>query len=287
MPEGDTIHKHAAALSARLAGKPIEALHVRGRLLPEFAGAPIVSIEPRGKHLLMTVGDRAVIHLHLGINGSIRMTPAGTVPAWSFQRASLALVADGVAAVVTRAAVVELVRAAFLHAHPALQALGPDLLAPDADAQIDAIVVRARSRTRAAPNLAVADMLLDQRIACGLGNVYKSELLFLERLDPWARVGDLSDAALSQLYTRGAALLRGNLGPWRRTTTADRSRDEWIPRGRGRTFVYGRKNRPCVECGTIIQSRRQGGSALPFGRRAVDEERMTYFCPQCQRGTTG
>jgi endonuclease-8 len=272
MPEGDNVHRSAVALAERLVGKPLAALHVRGRSAADVQGQVIKSIEPRGKHLLIGVGDQLTIHVHLGIHGRIRLVPARALPAWAAQRASLVLIAGAAAAVFTRAAVVELLRSAFVHAHPTLHALGPDLLARDVS--IDAIVARARKQTSAAST--AADLLLDQRIACGVGNVYKSEVLFLERVDPWTPVSELSDTALAGLYERACQLLRGNLGPWPRTTTADRSRGEWIPRGRGRTHVYGRRGRPCFVCGTPIQSKRQG-----------TQLRTTYFCPSCQRQASG
>jgi endonuclease-8 len=267
MPEGDNIHKNAAALAARLVGKPLTGAHVRGLPHPELAGQVISAIEPRGKHLLISLGEKVTIHVHLGINGRIRIAPTRELPSWSLQRASLVLIAGAAAAIFTRAAVVELLRAAFVHAHPTLHALGPDLLGAEVD--LDQIV--ARARRQAGAGLTVADLLLDQRIACGIGNVYKSEILFLEQRDPWALVADLDDAALGSLYARARELLRGNLGPWRRTTTANLSRGEWVPRGRGRSHVYGRRGRACFVCGTPIQARRQGA-----------QQRMTYFCPSCQ-----
>ena len=109
----------------------------------------------------------------------------------------------------------------------------------------------------------MAELLLAQSVACGIGNVYKSELLFLEGLDPFAGVGALGEDRLRALLERARQLLRINVehgGP--RRTRFD---------GRRRLWVYERSGRPCSRCGVLIQKRRQGALA-----------RSTYYCPRCQ-----
>jgi endonuclease-8 len=157
-------------------------------------------------------------------------------------------------------------RARFAASARALTRLGPDLLgdAPD----LDAVVRRARAAEHAARP--IGELLLDQAIAAGLGNVYKCELLFLHRLNPWTRVDALDDATLRALFTDGIKWLRANVGRTR-TTTADLSRGELPARGRGRLWVYGRWRRACHRCGTAIALRRQRPSLRP-----------TYWCPRCQ-----
>lgn len=159
-----------------------------------------------------------------------------------------------------------MLRAAFAHAHPALAALGPDVLAPDFDAK--AAVARARERPPATP---VGALLLDQRVAAGIGNIYKSEVLFLERVDPRAPTGALDDATLERLYARARVLMGQNLGPWRRTTTAAPPQGGLGPRGAARVHVYRRVGQLCRACGATIAVAVQG-----------DPPRRTYYCPTCQ-----
>src|SRR5215470_16638974 len=145
--------------------------------------------------------------------------------------------------------------------HPAMQALGPDLLASDFDA------AEAERRLRARPQMQIAEALLDQRALAGIGNVYKSETLFIERINPWTRVADVPDAALVRLVATAHRLLHENVrpgSPHRITTRRDLA-------GRGSLWVYGRAGRPCLRCGTPIQTRRQG-----------ELNRSTYWCPTCQ-----
>jgi endonuclease-8 len=127
----------------------------------------------------------------------------------------------------------------------------------------DVIVRRARA-SRAAT---LAELLLDQRVACGLGNVYKSELLFLHRCAPRSGVADAPDDLVEALFRRGAALLAANLGPGRRRTRGLASADPREPR----FWVYDRGGRPCLRCATPVRVDRVGAQA-----------RVTYWCPQCQ-----
>jgi endonuclease-8 len=143
--------------------------------------------------------------------------------------------------------------------HPALARLGPDLLKPD----FDPAAARRRLRERGALEIAVA--LMDQTALAGIGNVYKSEVLFLGGVSPLARVGELDDVTLDRLVATARDLMRRNLGSGvRRTTTALSSGFAW---------VYRRSGQPCRKCGTAIRRVVQG-----------DEARSTYFCPACQRG---
>jgi endonuclease-8 len=253
MPEGDSVHRHAAQLRLLLVGKPLVAVYQRGLAVPRLGGATVTSIEPRGKHLLIETDRGLVAHSHLGINGGWRRVARPLADEWRIQRADLALVtAENV--LLCRARTVELVRSAFVKSHPALQALGPDLLGATLD--LDDIITRAR---RGDPNRPVADALLDQQIAAGIGNIYKNETLFFEKTDPHTPVGELDDETLRRLYTRARELLTMSVG--------DR---------RHRMWVYRRRGRPCHACGIPIS----GELVMPLARQ-------TFWCPRCQPPRSG
>ena len=131
---------------------------------------------------------------------------------------------------------------------------------------------------RRVPGLSAAEALLDQQALAGIGNVYKSEVLFIERVDPFALVGDLDDETLARLVDRARVLLLANRDVAARVTTGTAGGGPPSPaaasigRPRGsRTWVYGRAGRPCRRCGTLIRVRRHG-----------DLPRATYWCPRCQ-----
>jgi endonuclease-8 len=256
VPEGDTIHRLAARLGAVLEGRPVTRVEVArsvpGSPRPPAAGTEVVSVEARGKHLLIRFADRTTLHTHLGMNGRWQCFRDGAD--WSRRRHRMrAVVAvDQVEAVCFDAPV------AVLERSPAVDHLGPDLCEPDAD--LDLVV--SRLSHVAEPSWVLADVLLDQRIACGVGNVFKSEVCFAVGRHPATAVGALDDAERLELFATAARLLRANLGTGPRTTVGSRP---------GTLAVYGRARRPCRRCGTTIAVGRIGQSA-----------RSTWWCPTCQ-----
>jgi endonuclease-8 len=139
--------------------------------------------------------------------------------------------------------------------------LGPDLCRPDADLD-DAV---ARMGRLLDPATDVATALLDQRVAAGIGNVYKCETLFACGVHPATPVVDVAPEERRRLLATAARQLRANLATHDRTTVAG-----------GGVAVYGRGGRPCRRCGTPIASRMLG-----------DPVRITYWCPRCQPAPAG
>jgi len=153
---------------------------------------------------------------------------------------------------------VELFSAAEAAAHPGLRALGPDVLAADFDPAAARVCLRARGEAE------IGAALLDQTAMAGIGNVYKSAILFLERVDPFACVGALTDETLDRLVAAAARLMRRNLGSGARRTRSDLSPEP--------LWVYGRAGMPCRRCGASVQRAPQG-----------EQRRATSWCPACQR----
>jgi endonuclease VIII len=259
VPEGDTIWKTAATLRRALAGRELVAFDaaVPLRRRPRL-GSTIRDVEARGKHLLIGFGDGTVLHTHMQMNGSWHVYRAGEP--WRRHRGAMRVrigtkEAD---AVCFSAPVVEVLTDADVRRHPRLAALGPDLTAPDPD--LEAAVARLASLGD--EEIGVA--LLDQRAAAGIGNVYKSEVLFACRVDPFAPVSTLDRDTLIELVRTAARLLRSNTergGP--RSTVPG-----------GRLAVYGRAGLPCPRCGTRVSSTRQGAHG-----------RVTSWCSTCQPST--
>jgi len=235
MPEGDTLHTLAGLLRPLLAGRPLQAVRVRGQDRPDLAGAVVGAVEAVGKHLLLTAGERT-LRVHLGLHGSWHRYRPGERWQRSPAGAGLVLELADLVLVCFRPSAVQVLRTRDRAATPALARLGPDLVAPDCD--LAAVLARARDERHAARE--VAALLLDQSVAAGIGNVYKSEVLFLEGVDPWTPVRAVPDETLRRLYERAAELLRANVGTFRRTTTgAARAAGA----GTGRLWVYGRPGR--------------------------------------------
>ena len=268
MPEGDNVHAPAAELQERLAGAPLEAVWARGVDMRGLRGRTLTSAQAVGKHLVLAFDEGTAVRVHLGITGGWRRVARASTP--QLAQAELALVTAKMT-YLCKARQIEWTRARLAGGARALTRLGPDLLgdAPD----LNAIVARARQPEHAARP--IGELLLDQSIAAGLGNVYKCELLFLHGLDPWMRVDAVPDDTLRALYRDGVRWMRANVGR-ARTLTADLSRGERPARGRGRLWVYGRWRRACHRCGEAILQRRQRPSLRP-----------TYWCPRCQPSASG
>jgi len=262
MPEGDTIFRTARTLDARLAGKEIRRA---ASPLPAFApararleGRQVARVEARGKHLLVHLDDGRVIRSHMRMHGSWHVYRPGERWRMPEHFARLVLEVDGCVAVCFRAPDVELLGSAGKS--PVLRALGPDILAPDFD------VAEAALRLRAQGAVPIGEAIMDQRLVAGIGNVYKSEVLFVKRADPFAAASAFDDAALGAIVAEARRLMTHNLAPGdaRRTRPAGGA-------GSARHWVYDRSGAPCFVCGARIAMRRQG--AL---------HRSTYYCPRCQ-----
>ena len=259
MPEGDTLHRTAAGLRPYLVGRTVTAARTNGPgpvpQVDRLVGHEIREVEAVGKNLLIRFDNDLELRTHLRMNGSWHRYRPGERWRRPPSRARLVLEVPGAVAVCFDAPVVELFEERAEGLHPTLSRLGPDLLAPDFDR--DEALGRLRDPSRAATS--IAEALLDQRALAGIGNIWRNETLFAERVDPLARVADLDDDTLARLVRTAQALLRASAG---------------VAPGRAPVRVYRRAGRPCPRCGTLIRSAPLRGE-IP---------RTTYWCPRCQGG---
>jgi endonuclease VIII len=176
--------------------------------------------------------------------------------AWDDEQTTLVIETESSVAVLSRGAIAVLATREEIERR--LSSLGPDLLSPDYDQ------AEAMARLREHPDATIAEALMLQSIVAGIGNVYKSEILFLERVSPFLKVDQLDDATLDRLLKRARELMRRNLrrGP-RRTTFGTFAGQN--------SYVYNRSGEHCLKCDTKIRMLRQGNL-----------QRSTYFCPECQ-----
>jgi endonuclease VIII len=271
VPEGDTLFRTAAGLRPYLVGRTVSAARTAGPgAVPQvqrIVGHEITAVEALGKNLLIRFDNGLELRTHLRMNGSWHRYRPGERWRRPAARARLVLEVPGAVAVCFDAPVVELLEQRAESIHPSLGKLGPDLLAPAFDS--DEAMRRLRDPTRA--RMTIAEALLDQRVMAGIGNVYKNEMLWIERVSPFAAVAELDDATLGRLVASGRRLLLANVtgtrGAERVTTAGDRGAP-------GPLYVYGRTGRPCRRCATPIRRVTQG----------TDIPRSTFWCPTCQPG---
>ena len=263
MPEGDTIHRAARTLHMALAGKTVTRF---ATVLPQLAridedaplaGRTIESVEARGKNLLMHFSGDLHLRTHMRMHGSWHIYRPGE--RWRARRSDMRVVIETTewVAVGFNIPVAEF----YDERQEDLRKIGPDFAGETFD--FDEAIARMRARN----DSNVADVLLNQRVVSGVGNEYKSEVLFVSGINPFAKVQQLSDEQLTTILRNARKLMLANI----------RKRDA----GRNTTFsldprqdkyVFGRSGKPCRRCGTPIAYRKHGRDA-----------RGTYWCPKCQQ----
>jgi endonuclease VIII len=262
MPEGDSLENLARWLGPALVGARLVGVWLRPHgEVTSLRGRTVASVAAIGKNLVVRFDDERSLIVHLGMYGRWRQQARGTR---SSRAASVRIETEAAVFVCTRARRADLVASRWESRHPGLERLGPDLL--DDECDMTAIVARARR----SPAPTVGELLLDQRVAAGIGNVYKSEALFLEHTDPRRRPATLEDDALTAIYSRARELMRANLRPGGRITVNPSAAPQRVPKSE-RYWVYRRAGSPCRRCRSAIELVRQGDAA-----------RSSYFCPRCQ-----
>lgn len=243
MPEGDAIHRAARRLQPLVGQKvEVETPHPRAAatgVAEQLDGRRLEAVEAVGKNLLLTFEGGLVLRSHLRMSGRWTVRARGAA---GRGRPWLVLRGDAREAVLWNGPVLELNKRA-------VRRLGPDILASPPD--FERMVANMR---RGDQDRAIGEMLLDQRLVAGIGNVWKTEALWLARVSPWRAAGDVSDDELRAVLDAAAELMRRSLesGPDRRA-------------------IYRAAGRPCPRCQTAIESRGQG-----------DDNRTAYWCPTCQ-----
>lgn len=260
MPEGHISHRNAILLTRALVGQVIERVDegprvAAQRLATRLTGRTVTRVEAVGKHHLLHFDDGSTLHSHLGMVGRWWVQPRDR----PLRRSGLWLALE------TATTVAAQYRGPTLRLYPAgtpipaVNRVGPDLL--DADGQPDPST-RIRVAT-VAPDRTIGDVLLDQRVVSGIGNIFRSEALWDVGVSPWTPVGDLSQDTLDAITASAARQLSAAMNL------------AGLPRHHPslRHAVYNRAGRPCPRCGTSIRARGHG-----------DENRTVYWCPTCQGG---
>jgi endonuclease VIII len=277
VPEGDTIFRSARAMHAALAGRVVDEVrthlpHLRRAGVDRLAGQRVEAVEARGKHLLHRFTPSGLLlHSHMRMTGSWHLYAPGAAWRKPTGHARLVLRTAELEAVCFSAPVLELLTAEQAARHPSLAALGVDPLAGDATGPVDLRAAGAALAARG--DVPIGEALLDQGVLAGVGNVYKCEVLFLHRVDPWTPVAAVPADVRAALLGTATALLRANVahgGP-QRITTRRPSDVRRAPRGSDALHVYGKGGRPCPRCGTAIATASLG-----------EQARLTYWCPRCQ-----
>jgi endonuclease-8 len=227
-------------------------------------GRTVESVTAAGKHVLMRFSGDLALRTHMRMNGSWHIYRPHE--RWRRGRRDMRVIVatEAFEAVGFNIPVAEFLDARAEAKQDDLRNMGPDLLGASFDED------EALRRIRERGDEDIADVLLNQRVVAGIGNIYKCETLFLCGVSPFAPAATLADDTVRTLLRTARKYLQANVNKRAGgiVTYAGFRRE----RGEGgRHYVYGRAARPCRKCGAAIQLRAQGPHA-----------RLTYWCATCQ-----
>jgi endonuclease-8 len=272
MPEGHTLRRLADDVNAAFGGRSVCVSSPQGRFVPEAAlldGTVLTGADSAGKHLFLEFEGERIVHIHLGLIGKLELG-AGVAPD-PLGQVRLRLVADGdgreaVYADLRGATTCSLVTP--LERRDVVARLGPDPLRPDAEPE------RAWRRISRS-NRPIGDLLMDQEVVAGVGNVYRAEVLFRHRMHPLRPGRTLLRRQFDEIWTDLVELMTEGVVANR----IDTVRDEHTPDAMGReprrddhggeVYVYRRQGQPCHVCGSRVRTEVLAG-------------RNSFWCPRCQ-----
>jgi endonuclease VIII len=267
MPEGDTLFRMAATLQRAIGGQVVTRFET---VLPKLArvdvdtpiaGRTVERVESAGKWLLMRFSGGLTLLTHMLMSGSWHIYRPGE--RWQRGRQHMRIVIETgrMVAVAFNVPVAEFHTEESLSRRRSFSQLGPDLLSQRFDRATAIENIRAQAETE------IAVALLRQSVLAGIGNEFKSEVLFEAGIHPFRAAGTLTGAELERLIDVARRQLSDNVyqhSPRRRTTRrVERSENLW---------VYNRSGQPCRKCGDLI-----------VARRHTADGRLTFWCPLCQR----
>jgi endonuclease VIII len=275
MPEGDTIFRTARSMGRALIGKPITGFRSNYPLLTRFhddtpiTGQTVERVESRGKWLLIHLSGGATLVTHMLMNGSWHLYRTGD--RWQRPARDMRIVLENreYQAVAFTVPVARIYTAQALAREKRIPPAGSDVLSEDFDP------IGATVRLRSYASEEIGDVLLHQQVLAGVGNVFKSEVCFVESVNPFCLVFALNDQQVAALIATAQRLVGANVledagnmivtyrGQQRRTTRSSSPQES--------LWVYGRSGDPCRRCGDAIRHRLQGPDA-----------RVTFWCQSCQ-----
>jgi endonuclease VIII len=267
VPEGHTLHRLATSLDRTFAGQPVRVSSPQGRFAESAAlldGRVLERASAYGKHLFVDFDQDELVHVHLGLYGKFAVHGPTSVVPEPVGQVRLRLVAETGYADLRGATACELLVPE--QRDLVLDRLGPDPLRDDADPDR----AWARIRRSRAP---IAGLLMDQSVVAGIGNVYRAELLFRHRVDPYRPGSSLRVSTWRAMWDDLVELMADGV----RTGRIDTVRPEHLteaearhrgPR-RGHSYVYRRDGQPCRVCGARV-------------RTAELQARNLFWCPRCQ-----
>ncbi len=270
MPEGHVIHRLADGLTERFGGRTVRVSSPQGRFADEAAlldGDVLNGAEAYGKHLFIDFGPDRVVHIHLGLIGKLWLLDGPPTSPAGLDTLRLLIARD-----IHRAGLrgPQWCRLITDEARDEVMAkAGDDPIRPECTGEKAWAKISRSGRS-------IASLLMDQAVTAGVGNIYRAEVLFRHRINPFKEGRTISRRTWNAVWADLVVLLRLGVRDGRIDTVRDEhmpeamGRDPRVDRHGGEVYVYRRAGLPCLVCGTPV-------------RTQVLEGRNLYWCPRCQR----
>lgn len=271
MPEGHTLRRLANDLAAAFAGRLVHAGSPQGRFAADAAvvdGSRLLGADAAGKHLFIEFEHDHFVHVHLGLIGAFDVHPDVTEVPPPVGQVRLRLVTAEHDAYADLRGAIQCELVGPSRREQILARLGPDPLRDDADPE------RAWRRIKASPR-SIGDLLMDQQVLAGVGNVYRAEVLFRQRIHPLRPGRTLRVSQWRAMWSDLVDLMHQGVADNR----IDTVRPEHTPEAMGRearaddhggeVYVYRRTAAPCLVCGAAVRTGALAG-------------RNIFWCPRCQ-----
>lgn len=263
MPEGHTIHRHAKQQNKLLAGHPIAVSSPQGRFAADAArvdGAVLERVMPYGKHLFYEWSTGEVGHVHLGLFGKFRAYRTDDPPP---PRGAVRMRLQGPDGTVDLNGPTACTVGPPDERDAILDRLGPDPI--PRNAKPDVMLAKCERSRRS-----IGELLMDQSVVAGIGNVYRAEVLFVNGVHPLTPGRSCGEPTLRALWATAQGMLRDGVRAGRIVTVP--REESGVPPGRRiprseATYAYKRER--CLRCGTEIARDDMAG-------------RTVYWCPVCQ-----
>ena len=254
MPEGHIIHRTARKHKKYLSGQCLKVTSPQKKFITgarELNRSHCSSVEAYGKHLFYFFGNDKVLHIHLGLFGRIKTqnippkTPKGAV--------RIRLISNTHVVDINGPTICEIQdNKAF---SKTINRIGPDLLRTDSDPEkFENRVLKSRR--------SISALLMDQSVISGIGNIFRTEILWRQKLHPLSKGNRLNSSKIRLLWDDGKRLLSQAAKTGKiNTKSISNSKKEDVN-------IYKRQFCPsCKSCIEII----------------LIEKRSCYYCSKCQR----
>ncbi len=263
MPEGNEIHRFAERHARVFAGRRVRVDSPKGGF-PDaevLNGRTLRSVEAVGKHLGYVFGRDLILHIHLGMygdfwEGKMPLPPEkGALRLRIYTKTDWIELRGGIDTTIFGAAKWK----------ELLDRLGPDPLREDSDPQQAFEIIERR-------NTPIGLLLMDQSVTAGIGNIFRAELLYRAKVNPFRPGKQVPIKSLEGIWKDARMLMTAAMTDRRIVTTRPKDR----PHRRGPSeddevhYVYSRHGKPCFVCGAKIEKATMGG-------------RTVYWCPACQK----